>query len=187
MQNSMPLPAVQMMLGHASPHQTSTYVAFSEDEIQKVTRRYVERESLRKTSARNSFFGKVSAVQKGDIQSRVDLMTMEGHVVSSMITNDSLERLTLKHGSIITAEIKAPWVILQTGESPPKCTADNLFQGTVTRIQSGETNTEFSVRISEETELCSICSTRGGSELNIKIGDRVWIFFNSYSVILHAD
>jgi molybdate transport system regulatory protein len=56
MQNNMPLPAVQKILGHSTPNLTSSYVSFSEDEIQEVSRLFIERESSRKTSARNSFF-----------------------------------------------------------------------------------------------------------------------------------
>ncbi len=66
MQRNMPLPAVQKILGHSTPTLTSSYVSFSDDEIQQVARLFMERESMRRTSARNSFFGKISAIRKGD-------------------------------------------------------------------------------------------------------------------------
>ena len=113
MQHNMPLPAVQMLLGHSTPNLTSSYVSFSDDEIQQVTRLFMEKESIRKTSARNAFFGKIRTVQKGDIQTRIELLTIGGHHVSTIITNDSFQRLGLKKGKLITAEVKAPWVILQ--------------------------------------------------------------------------
>jgi molybdate transport system regulatory protein len=34
MQKNMPLPAVQMLLGHSTPNLTSSYVSYSEDDIQ---------------------------------------------------------------------------------------------------------------------------------------------------------
>ena len=40
MQSNMPLPAVQMLLGHSTPNLTSAYVSFSEDDIHNVTRYY---------------------------------------------------------------------------------------------------------------------------------------------------
>jgi len=60
MQGNMPLPAVQLMLGHSTSNLTSSYVSFSEEEIRQVARLFMKKESLRKTSARNSFFGKIN-------------------------------------------------------------------------------------------------------------------------------
>jgi len=116
MQGNMPLTAVQMMLGHSTPNLTSSYVSFSEDEIQQVIKIFMERESSRKTSARNAFFGKIISIQKGDIQAFVKLFTLGGHSVTTVITNDSLEMLGLKTGSLVGAEVKAPWVMLGRGE-----------------------------------------------------------------------
>jgi molybdate transport system regulatory protein len=187
MQSSMPLPAVQMMLGHSTPNLTSSYVSFSEDEVRRITRIYVERESSRKTSARNSFFGKIQVIQKGDIQSKIDMVTIDGHVVTTMITNDSLIRLGLKQGSLASAEVKAPWVILHAGDNEPVCSAENRFKGIISQINIGEVNTEYSVRISDSTELCAIVSTNGSRKLGLTKGNSVWALFNCYSVVLHAD
>jgi len=38
----------------------SSYVAFSDNDIQQVAKYFIEKESFRKTSARNSFFGKIT-------------------------------------------------------------------------------------------------------------------------------
>lgn len=99
MQSNMPLPAVQMLLGHSTPNLTSAYVSFSEDDIQQVTRIFMEKESQRKTSARNTFFGKIQAIHRGDIQALVELLTIDGHTIATVITNGSLQRLGLKVGA----------------------------------------------------------------------------------------
>jgi molybdate transport system regulatory protein len=187
MQNNAPLPAVQMMLGHSTPNLTSAYVSFSEEDMQQVTRFLVERESARKTSARNSFFGKVQAVQKGDIQSRIELVTIGGHLITTVITNDSLQRLGLKAGKLITAEVKAPWVMLQKGGNNQGCSADNMIKGIVEKITPGEINTEYIVRTADGTELCSIVTSASCRRLSLVEGDEVWALFNSYSVVLLSD
>ncbi|MBU2623257.1 MAG: TOBE domain-containing protein [Proteobacteria bacterium] len=187
MQSNMPLQAVQMLLGHSTPNLTSSYISFSEDEIRQVTRFFLEKESSRKTSARNSFFGKIQMIHRGDIQTRVQLTTTGGQSVTTVITNDSVERLGLKSGMLITAEVKAPWVILQQGDGEPECTAENRFNGIIARINRGEINTEYVVRIPDGTELCSIVTTESSQRLNIKEGDRIWALFNCFSVVLHAD
>jgi molybdate transport system regulatory protein len=187
MQSNMPLPVVQRMLGHSTPSVTASYVAFSDDDIQQVAKFFIERESSRKTSARNSFFGKISSIKKGDIQTKVELTTIGGDTIATVITNDSLSRLGLKAGSLITAEVKAPWVILQKSDREPESTAENRFAGTVARINRGEITTEYVVRISDGTELCSVVTTENARQMGFKENDRVWVMFNSFSVVLHTD
>jgi molybdate transport system regulatory protein len=182
--NNMPLPAVQMMLGHSTPNPISSYVSFPEDEIREVTRFFVEKESGRKTSARNSFFGKIETLQEGDIQTRIELLTLGGHKLVTLITNDSVKRLGLKTGKWITAEVKAPWVMLQKSVTSPDCSAENVFSGVVEKIIQGEINTEYRVRISDGTEICSIVTTESCRRLALGEGDRVWVLFNSASVVL---
>jgi molybdate transport system regulatory protein len=186
MQGNMPLPAVQKMLGHSTPNLTSAYVSFSEEEMHQVAKLFIEKESLRKTSARNSFFGKIRTIERGDIQSRIILTTIDGLTLTTIITNDSAERLGLIQGRLLSAEVKAPWVILQGGETEPTSSADNRIKGVVERITRGKINTECVVRVSPTTEICAIISS-GGSNLQLIQGDEIWVLFTGYSVILHVD
>jgi len=168
MQSNMPLPVVQRILGHSTPNRIASYVVFSDDDIRQVERFFIEKESSRKSSARNSFFGKIKAIQRGDIQTKVELTTIGGHSVTTVITNDSMERLGLKVGNLITAEVKAPWVILQKTDEEPECTAENRFNGVIVRINKGEVNTEYVVRISDGTELCSVVTTEASRRLKFQ-------------------
>jgi molybdate transport system regulatory protein len=187
MQNNVPLPVVQRVLGHSTPNLTASLVAFSDEDMNQVARLFIERESRRKTSARNAFFGKIGAIRRGDIQSQVELVTIGGDVVTTVITNNSLEKLGLKVGSLISAEVKAPWVMLQKAESRPTCTAENIFYGTVKQILRGKLTTEFIVQIQDGTELCSLVTEDGKRGLDVEIDDKVWVMFNSFAVILHVD
>ena len=187
MQNNMPLPAVQMLLGHSTPNLTSSYVSFSEGEIQNVTRLFMEKESARKTSARNSFFGKIQSIQKGDIQTRVELATIGGFSVTTVITNDSVERLGLKAGDLIAAEVKATWVMLQKNGDRNACSAENMFKGVVEKIAMGEINAEYTVRIADGTKVCSIVTSDSSRRLGLAEGDEVWIVFSCYSVVLMSE
>lgn len=187
MQGNMPLPAVQKMLGHSTPSLTSSYVSFSAEDIEQVTKLYMDREAARKTSARNSFFGKIQAIQRGDIQARVGLITISGYSITTVITNDSLELLGLKEGRLITAEIKAPWVILHGGDEEPICSAENRFNGVIERINKGQVNTEYTVRIDDGTVLCAVVSTESAQRLSLEPGKHVWALFNCFSVVLHVE
>ena len=187
MQCNMPLPVVQTILGHSTPNLTSSYVSFSAEEIHQVTKLFMERESSHKTSARNSFFGKIKTIQRGDIQTRVEIITVSGHSVTTVITNDSSDRLGLHEGRLITAEVKAPWIILQRGDKEPECSAENRFNGVIDRKAQGDINTEYTISIPGGIELCAIVSTRNTQVIALEIGDRVWALFNGYSVVLRVD
>jgi molybdate transport system regulatory protein len=187
MQNNVPLPVVQSILGHSTPNLTAALVSFSDEDMRQVTRFFLEKESRRKTSARNTFFGKISAIRTGDIQAQVELMTLGGYTVTTVITNDSLARLGLKAGTLVIAEVKAPWVVLHKGAGEPECSAENRFPGTIERIRRGEVTTEYVVKIADGTELCSLVTTASSRRLELRANDPVWAVFNSFSVVLHLD
>ena len=131
------LPVVQRILGHSSPNLTASFVSFSDDDMQQVTRFFLERESRRQTSARNAFFGKISAIEPGDIQAKVEMVTLGGDRLTTLITTDSLARLGLKPGLLVTAEVKAPMVVLEQAPAEPRCSADNKFPGRVRTLSGG--------------------------------------------------
>ncbi len=185
LRSNMPLPVVQKMLGHATPNMTASYVTFADEDMQQVAKYFIEKESRRRTSARNSFFGRISSIRKGDIQSTVEMTTTGGDRVTTIITNDSLMGLGLKPGSLITAEVKAPWVILQKSDKEPESTAENRFSGTIVRINKGRITSEVVVRIADGTDLCSVVSADSSRKMGLKEKDRVWVTFNSFSVVLH--
>ena len=186
MQSKMPIPAVQSLLGHSTPNLTQSMVSFSQKEIGRLTTLYMEEESGRKTSARNSFFGKISAIEKGDVLSRVEVATIDGFCVTTTITNSSLLTLGLKKSRLVTCEVKAPLVILQNvGKQTSASTADNLFSGVITHINKGQIHTEYLVKLSEMTELCSITTTESFRQLNLKEGDPVQAMFNSFVAVLN--
>jgi molybdate transport system regulatory protein len=107
--------------------------------------------------------------------------------VTTIITNDSLSRLGLKQGALITAEVKAPWVILEKSDREPESTAENRFFGIITRITRGNITTEYVVRIPDGTDLCSVVNTENVRRMQIQKNDQVWVMFNSFSVVLHTD
>jgi molybdate transport system regulatory protein len=187
MQGNLPVPAVQRILGHSSPNLTTARIAFSEDDIHRVTRRHMERESGRKTSARNSFFGQVRSLCTGEIQTLVQIATLDGGTLSAIVTNTSAEHLGLKPGRLLSAEIKAPWLVLERHDAQGCNSLENRRDGVIVRIKAGAINTECTVRIAEGAELCAVVASPGFMALRIKEGDPVRVLFSCYAVILHAD
>ena len=187
MRNNLPLPVVQRILGHSSPNLTASFVSFSDDDMQQVTRFFLERESRRQTSARNAFFGKISAVEPGDIQAKVEMVTLGGDRLTTLITTDSLARLGLKPGLLVTAEVKAPMVVLEQAPAEPRCSADNKFPGRIESIIRGAVTTEYVVKIADGTRLCSLVTRESSDRLGLWANDPVWAMFTSFAVVLHLD
>ena len=186
--SNMPAPVVQSLLGNSTPNLTSRMVSFSEKELRHLTQTFMEQESGRKTSARNSFYGKVEHIEVGGIFSRVEIATIDGFPLTATVTNASVVELGLKAGQLITAQVKAPWVILQKSrDTTLKCTAENQFQGSITDIREGSINTEYVVRISDMTKLCSVVTTKSYKQLGLERDDHVVAMFNSFSVVLHTN
>lgn len=187
LRNNMPLPVVQRLLGHSSPNLTASHLTFSEEDMQQVARWFMERESGRKTSARNNFFGKVDSLAKGDIQSLVEIATPEGFRIQTMVTNSSAQRLGLKPGRLASAEIKAPWLSLEHADRPGRSSADNMFEGVISAVSRGTINVECEVGIHEGMTLCAVVSAPGFDALGLKEGDAVRVLFSCYAVTLHVD
>ncbi len=186
LRSNMPPLLVQKLLGLATPGITASVVDFSEADMQHMFRYYVDKESRPKTSARNLFFGKVTLIRKGDIQSEVKITTLGSYPLVTVITNESLARLELKQGSFVEAEVKAPWVLLSKGEKEPKTSAENRLKGSVTQIVRGKITTEYVVTLKDGTYVCSVVTNGSGSQLGIEEGNTVWALFNAFSVIINA-
>ena len=187
LRGNVPLPVVQNLMGHSTPNLTASLVEFSPTEIGRVAKFFAERESQRKTSARNAFFGKISRLDEGKIQSLVEVVSVGGHRVCSIITNGSLMRLGLRPGLLVTAEVKAPWIQLCVGETAPPCSADNIYRGEVRHVSKNHTTAEVVVALPDGTELCAIISEQTRRALAVSAGQHLWVFFDAFAVVLHLD
>ncbi|WP_244148862.1 TOBE domain-containing protein [Desulfonatronum thioautotrophicum] len=187
LRGNLPLPVVQRLLGHSTPNLTAAHLEVSEEDVHHAARQYVDRESSRRTSARNIFFGKIVEMNKGDIQSEVILQTLGDLRITSVITNTSLKRMRLKIGTFATAEIKAPWVLIAGSVDAAENSAENRLPGVVMAVNAGKVNVEVLVRLSEGTEICAVVTATGFHRLKLKVNDPVWTLFGAYSVILNRE
>ncbi len=187
MKDDLPVPAVQRMLGRATPNPATAGMAFSEEDLRRVTRRHMERESGRKTSARNSFYGQVRSLEEDSVQTLVRIAASDGEDLVAVVTNTSAERLALRPGRLLTAEIKAPWLVLERCDAEGRNSLENRREGTISRIAKGRVNTECAVRTTGGAELCAVVSSSGFAELGLKKGDPVRVLFSGNAVVLHVD
>ncbi|GAB6057519.1 TOBE domain-containing protein [Desulfonatronum parangueonense] len=187
LRGNLPLPVVQRLLGHSTPNLTAAHLDVSEEDVHHAARQYVDRESRRRTSARNIFFGKIVEIAQGDIQSMVMLQTLGDLNISSVITNTSLQRMRLKIGSFVTAEIKAPWVLIAGSAEAAENSAENRLPGRVMAVNPGKVNAEVLVRLTDGTEICAVITATGLERLGLQVDDAAWVLFGAYSVVLHRE
>jgi molybdate transport system regulatory protein len=136
------------------------------------------------TSARNQYFGKVSRVRRGKVNSEVELALKGPERIVATITNESLDDLGLKVGSEAFALIKASWIILYEGGTGIKLSARNQFLGEVVKVVPGAVNSEVKIRLRGGSLLSAVVTRESVKAMGLKPGVSVGAAFKAPSVIL---
>lgn len=179
-----PLPVVQRLLGHASAVLTAGYYAFSEGDSRRLLDHYIQKGNAMKTSARNSFQGTVRATRTGQMLSEVVLRTKSGREVAAVITNHSAADLGIYKGKLVTAIIKAPFVLASHEPDPSFTGPLNSFQGTVTHVQTDGAYWEVRGALDDGTTMCSLIPYAPHHRMPLELGGVAWFSFRPMSVIL---
>jgi molybdate transport system regulatory protein len=182
-----PLPEAQRILGVGLANLAAKFLSFSDDALRKAVTSRMQVENARKMSARNTFFGEITRIVTGDLQSEVELTTLGGYKIITIITNASLKTMGLKTGSQATAIVKAPWVILFRGDAAPLACARNRLAGKVAEIKRGKILSEVTAELADGVTVCSVITGPSVARLDLRPGDPVWILFKTSSVILLKD
>jgi len=148
--------------------------------------KFLRRMSL-KVSARNVFKGKIRRVKRGAVNSEIELVIPSGDVIISVITNESVENLSLREDTDSYAIIKASSVILGRDLHSTKLSASNILCGNVAKIVPGAVNTEVTVRLSGENTICAIITNESANFLAFTEGDHACALFQASNVILGVD
>ena len=187
LRGDMPLKIVQRILGQGTANLAANFFDFSDNEVKKIVNRHIQKENTRKMSARNTFFGKVTRIATGDIQSEIEVTTLGGYTVTSVITNGSLRSMGLKTGHYVTAIVKAPWVVLSKGELSPMTSCRNKLRGKVISVQHGKIASEVTVGLDDGVNVCAVVTEESILSLGLQLEDTVWAMFSSSSVIVLSD
>lgn len=187
LRQGLPLTIVQGILGQGTANLTAGLVSFAQEDVDRLVGFHLHKETRLRTSARNSFSGRVTALKRSGLLCEVELTTSGGFHIVSVITKDSLENLSLRRGSPVTALVKAPWVILVAGDQPPQASARNRLLGRVSRVSKDAISAEVMVALGDGTQVCALVTRQSVEALELKIGQMVWVVFKSSAVILTVD
>lgn len=136
-----------------------------------------------KTSARNQFSGKIASVTKGAINALVVLQLEGGEKITSVITNESVDRLGLKEGVCATALVKSSWMILSP-ECDLKLSARNTLSGNVREIRKGAVNAEIIIELKSGENVSVMITLDSHEKLGLEKGKPASVYFKASSVII---
>jgi len=137
-----------------------------------------------KTSARNQFFGKVSAIKLGSVNIEVELSLTGGDKIYSVITHDGLNNLALKVGSDAWALVKASWVILALPEAIKSLSARNKLMGSIIKITQGSVNAEVLMQLDGGNLVSTVITIDSVADLKLVVGMKACAVFKASSVIM---
>ena len=123
-----------------------------------------------RTSARNEFLGRVSAVKSGAVNDEVTLDIGAGIELVAVITHESTCNLGIEKGSEAYALIKAPWVILTGADGTLKTSARNRLCGVVSRCHEGAVNAEVVIDLGGGKSLAAIVTNESIKNLGLAPG-----------------
>ncbi|QSA96784.1 molybdopterin-binding protein [Methylococcus sp. EFPC2] len=137
-----------------------------------------------KTSARNQFFGKVTAVTPGAVTTEVEVGLKGGSKIIATVTKTSEETLGIKVGVDVVVLVKAPTVIILTDAAGYRLSARNQLPGTVSKVQKGSVNAEVLVELAGGDTIASSITNESVDALGLAVGSKATAVFKAGAVIL---
>lgn len=137
-----------------------------------------------KTSARNQFLGKVSAVHRGAVNDEIELDVKGGHKVVATVTHESAENLGLKVGAEAFALVKASSIIIVADSEGARFSARNHLTGKISRVQPGAVNTEVVIEVNGGGTVAAIVTNESAQSLGLAEGETASAIFKASSVII---
>ncbi len=134
------------------------------------------------TSARNQWFGTITARDDDRVQQHVDVLLADGTTrLKVAITAQSGERLGLNEGKEVLVLLKAPWVSI-TREPEAANRADNQLPGIISHIDRGDEQCEVLMTLPDGQTLCATVPLAQSQVL--EEGAEATAYFNADRVII---
>jgi molybdate transport system regulatory protein len=140
-----------------------------------------------KLSARNALFCKIVKITPAPINVEVKLEVSPGLVISTAVTNASVDELGLAPGRWCVAIVNATSIMLARADAAPRISARNKIAGTVIRRVDDGADSEVTVDIGGGKTISAIVTCAGADEAGIKLGAQVLAIFKASHVILASD
>jgi len=141
------------------------------------------RSSQLRTSARNQYRGRVTHISRGGVNAEVSIRLSNSTSLVAIVTNDSRRQMGLKKNSEVIALVKSSWILLTT-DTDIKTSARNQLTGVVSKVISGEVNSEVTLDLGDGKTVCAVVTNPSVAELGLAAGVAASALFKASSVIL---
>lgn len=147
---------------------------------------FMRRLSMR-ISARNIISGTISSVDKGMVMAIVKVRLKSGNIVSSIITNESVDNLGLKPGISAYAIVKASSVMIGKNEAGLRLSARNILKGRILTIKEGMVMAEVTLDMGNGDTVSATISDESTKNLGLKVGEEAVAVFKATSAMIGVD
>lgn len=137
-----------------------------------------------KTSARNQFYGRITSLRQGAVNSRVIVGLGEKERIVAVVTNSSVEEMGLEQGAEVYALVKSSSVIVVPGGRQIRTSAGNCLCGTIIHCQEGAVNGEVTIELTGGKAITAIITNESIHTLGLAEGTAVCALVKASSVIL---
>ncbi len=135
----------------------------------------------------NLFLCRIEEIRRETFQTQVQLGIETGHRITALISKESADRLVLRTGGKIQAEVKAQTVNLHLHNSQANSSVDNCFSGELVGMTRGRVSWACVVGIGGGCTICVLLSAHYAATLGLRLGKKVWVAFNSFAVIIRPN
>ncbi len=139
-----------------------------------------------KTSSRNAYVGKITAIILGGLNDEVELELATGEKIYGQLAHASAERLGLAVGKEAMALVKATEILLVNDNDDYEVCCRNQFTGKVLKLVRGFVNGEVVLQTPSGLELNATVSLEGINRLRVERGAAVTAVFKSSNVMIAA-
>ena len=186
LRSGVPLAVVRDILGQSSSDLAAVYQHYTRSDATSIVRNLALHKIQSRTSARNTFVGKVSGITRDGLMAEIILTTSSGVDICAIITVESLLNLGLQPGTPAAATIKAPHVHIRPPKSRSRTTARNCFSAVIDSIRTTDVLAELSGIMEDGTGVCALVSPRTLTEMNCRQGEKADFFFKGLSVVINT-
>ncbi|MDE2503540.1 MAG: TOBE domain-containing protein, partial [Burkholderiales bacterium] len=137
-----------------------------------------------KTSARNQFAGRVTALELGAVTAEVTLALRAGDAITATLTCDAARRLELAVGVEALALVKSSDIVLATAPAAPRVSARNRLDGVVSRLEREGADALAVVTLPGGAAVSASLAADAVDALDLAVGRPATALFKAYAVLL---
>lgn len=139
-----------------------------------------------KTSAENSFVGNIIDIEKGAVSAIIKVKISDNFIITSSISNSSVDRMDLKINSQVCCLINSNQITVMEKSNDIKISARNIFKGVVKTVKKGAVNSEVEIELNKGNILNVLVTNESVENMQIAYGLEIIAFCKASSVVVVA-